>query len=546
MKRNCVYRIAVFVLAAVMLSCSACKKNSGETEKIIPSATNTPKATSVPTVTKSKGELALPIPENAVRDNPYSVTTEEMRTMYSLMYEPLIDIDDTGKLVPELAQSWVRDEQNSKAWIISLRTNVKWHSGADFEADDVVFSVNTLKGYLAKEDASQYYSHCAMHIDSVERIDEKTIRVKFDSAGYNALYALNFPIVCKQSWQTDPKNGTGSYKPAASDAKSVTLVLNENWWKENAHIKQIRFEERLNNETALASYGAGQLNFVPTSNLSAGKYRKEGVTNVLDVMTQDMEMLLFNYSNSLMYDMNIKRAIACGIDRSKLITNVYMNRAQTSDVPFAPDSWLYSTQYSKIEYNIDKANMLLENAGYRDSDGDGIREKDGNPLNKLSFTLLVSKSTDNTARKNAAEQIATQLAQCGIEIIVDARNYTLGDPDSEYLKALAEGEFDIALSGVNLPQNGDVTEFFKSDGAVNFGRMWDEKLLDLSNAVNAATDEVQMRECAYELQSAFVDKLPFVVLYFRLNSIVYSNDLKGIGQVREPDIMNGLDSWYFE
>ena len=544
MKMNNMRRVFLFALTITLLLVSSCK-GGGETEIIIPSATNKPQTTA-PSNIKTSGELVLPMPENAVRDNPYSVTTEEMLTLYSIVFEALLDIDETGKLVPELAQSWTRDELNANIWIVNLRSNVVWHDGTEFSADDVIYSFSRLKSYLAKEDASEYYSACAQGVESIEKRDDKTLVIKLKSSGYNALYCLTFPVMCKSSEQSYLLNGTGAYKHKESKSKSMTFVINQNWWKEQAHIKQIRFEERLNNETALASYGAGQLNFVPTSNLSAGKYRKDGDTNVLDVMTQDAELLIFNYSNSLFYDMNIRRAISFSIDRSKLITNVFMNRAQTADVPVAPDSWLYSTQYTKLEFNTDKANTLLENAGYRDSDGDGIREKDGNPMNKLSFTLLVNESTDNTARKNAAEQIKDQLLACGIEITVDSRNYTLGDDNSDYLRALYAGEFDIALTGTRLSRNCDVTEFFKADGVLNLGGVSDERLLDEAAAVNSAADETQMREAAYTLQSSFTEKLPFLVLYFRLNSIVYSYDIKGVSGVREPDIMNMLPSWYFE
>ena len=381
-------------------------------------------------------------------------------------------------------------------------------------------------------------------IESIKKVDDNTVEVKAATMGYSSLYGLCFPIVCESTWQSSPLNGTGAYRVTENKSTSMTLTVNEGWWKELPHIKTITFDEKLNNETALASYEAGQLNFVATSSLSAGKYRREDVTNVMDIMTQGSELLIFNYKNSLLYDMNIRKAIAYSIDRNKVITNIYMNRAQACDVPLPPDSWLYSTKSKVIEYNPEYACTLLENAGYTDSDGDGIREKDGNQALKLSFTLLVSENTDNTIRKNAAEMIAEQLLDCGIGIQIRSETFSLSDPESQYMKSLKSGDFDLALTGVSIPQNGDLTEFFAANGSLNFGGISDETLYALAANTVTAKDETAMRDCAYELQTAFTEKLPFIVLYFRLNSIVYTSSLQGLSDVREPNIMRSIDRWY--
>lgn len=548
--RSMKIKLVIVTLTVMLLTQSACKSGDGNNQVVIPQVTSAPTVDAF-TDTELRGELLLPIPENADRKNPYSVTTEEMRSMFSLVFEPLISVDDTGKLIPALAQSWVRTEGYDSTWTLSLRQNVTWHNGAAFTASDVTYSFNYIKNYLSSENASTYYKEMLLGVESMSVVDDMTVKVKMSQSGYSALYGLNFPIIQnKNSPSASTENpvdhavGTGAYKVDTDMQDSVTLSVNQNWWRTLPRIKTIKFMEKLNNDTALASYEAGQLNFVPTSNLSAGKYRKEGETIVLDVMTQDVEILLFNYDNPLLYDMNIRKAIAHSIDRSKLITNVYMNRAQACDVPVAPDSWLYSSKSKTVEFNTEYACTLLENAGYKDSDGDGIREKDGNPSNTLTFRLLVNASTDNTARKNAADTICAQLKECGIAVQVIAKEYSLTQSESEYINALKNGDFDLALTGVSLPQSGDLTEFFKADGSLNFGGITDETLVASVSGILSAHDESTMRDNAAVFQTAFVEKLPFLVLYFRLNSIVYTNDLQGLTSVREPNIMYSVDSWY--
>ena len=263
-------------------------------------------------------------------------------------------------------------------------------------------------------------------------------------------------------------------------------------------------------------------------------------------MTQDAELLMFNYKNTLLYNMNIRRAIAYALSQSKLITNIYMNKARSCDVPIAPDSWLYLAKSKVIEQDLNAANEYLDNAGFLDTDGDGIRELGNGSSAKLSFKLLVNESTDNTVRKNAAETIADQLKECGIEIIVESEEYTLNEQNSKYIDRLKNGDFDIALTGVCIGRDCDLTEFFEQDGDLNFGSISDDELLTMAKDIISAEDEASMRSKAYELQTAFVEKIPFIVLYFRLNSVVYSSELTGLSSVREPDIMYTVDSWCFD
>ena len=544
MKYN-IKRLFVLFIAVLFIFTSACQKKKGDNEVIIPSASGgAEQPTAHPQI--AAGELFLPIPENAVRDNPYSITTEEMRLMYSLIFESLISVDNEGRLTPSLVQSWTKSADDSSVWILSLRSGVKWHDGKDFKAEDVTYSFNTVKSYLASEGASSYYASSIQKIASVTAKDDYKVEVKMKSGGYSSLYSLNFPIICKATWESEPLNGTGPYRVEENKSKSLTLGINSYWWKKLPNIKTIRFKERLNNETALASYDAGQLNFVPTSSLSAGKYRKEGETEVLDIMTQDAELLMFNYKNTLLYNMNIRRAIAYALSQSKLITNIYMNKARSCDVPIAPDSWLYLAKSKVIEQDLNAANEYLDNAGFLDTDGDGIRELGNGSSAKLSFKLLVNESTDNTVRKNAAETIADQLKECGIEIIVESEEYTLNEQNSKYIDRLKNGDFDIALTGVCIGRDCDLTEFFEQDGDLNFGSISDDELLTMAKDIISAEDEASMRAKAYEFQTAFVEKIPFIVLYFRLNSVVYSSELTGLSSVREPDIMYTVDSWCFD
>ena len=523
-------RIVSLALCAPLLlgALSGCAKRRNE--EPVPTAlpTASPAATEEPS---EGGALRLPMPVNAPCEDPLEVNTEEMLSLFSLVYESLIKVNGSGELEPCLARSWTNE--GNGVWLLHLREGVRWHDGSgQFLAHDVV---NTYRALEAMEDS--YYKPCLEHILGMEMTDLHTVRVRFDVPGVIALYSLTFPIK-----KAAPLIGTGCYKLEFMDDDTVTLRVNEDWWDRRPYIERIIFEERDNAATALASFEAGQFNLVPTDALTAGRYFESGVSNVFDVMTQSMETLLFNYSNPVLNDPRIRLAIAHGINRSKLITNVYSNRARAADVPIPPDSWLSDSRASVLNYDPETSKALIEEAGFTVMSKEGLLySKTGQ---NLYVRLLTSATTENTVRSEAAAMIASQLSELGFLVDVITKTHTLGDPESEFVTALRSGEWDIALVGFNLSLSNELTSYVSSGGANNFGGFSDEELALRAYGMCEAENEESLREAAYELSTYFVETVPFVTLYFRLNSLIVSADIVGPERAREPYIFFNIKDWY--
>ena len=522
------------LLMAMLLVFSGCgKSTSGENEEEIAVPVSTPEPQPI-----TGGEVRMYIPTNADVTDPLKVNTEEMLNFFSMIFESLVSISADGKLTAELAENWT-SEDGGKTWNIKLREWVTWH-GHDISLtpSDIILTFERLKS-LGDD---SYYSYCTNTIESIEAIDNQNIKVVTKSGGYASLYGLTFPVMMAGEATARPA-GTGPYKYDGYRDGGVLLTANEAWWKQRPYIDGFLFIERDSNDVALASYSAGQLDMVPTSATTAGKYRQEGITIVQDVMTQSMELMLVNNTSGALSDVRVRQAIAYGLDRSKIISNVYMNRAQSCDVPVAPDSWIYDSKSKMYDYNASKALALLEEAGWTDVDEDGRLEKGGMALTELNLMLLVNDSSDS-ARKNAAAAIADQLGEIGISVEVVTAAYSVGQSGGEYMDMLKNGEYDIALIGMNLGRDSNLTEVMASNGKANYGNYYDYELDTLARSMMSAGDEAAYRDAASAFQLAFAEKLPFIPLYFRLNSIVYSADIKGMTDVREPDIMRSVDKWY--
>ena len=533
--------ISVFLLAAVVIT--------GCGGSVTPEPTEAP-ATSEPTQApddSTVGRIRLPMPENmadAEDCDPIGVRTEEMYQLFSLVFDTLIGVNGSNMLVPSLAMSW--RSGGERIWLISLRQGVTWHDGSSFTADDVVSTYDRIR-----RQTDGYYSDAAENIVSLMKLDESTIRVEMRSDGLSALYCLNFPITKANS--DEVLMGTGAYRLESMTDEEIKLTVNTDWWGGTPQIETVEFIARGSNDLAIASYEAGMLDFVPTNSLTAKQYSSAGETVVASCMTQQMETLLINHNNTHLRKREFRSAIAHLIDRSSIIANVYMNNARSCDMPVPPDSWLYDSSQVVYGYDRELALSLLTEQGYTIDEDGNI----GYFGEKVSLRILVGSTPENSVRAEAAQLIADSLTSFGIGVELITANHDTAsaspDPeseapysgDTEFVRLLREGNWDLALVGFSLSESNSLSKYLTPSGSNNFGHYSSETMTSLIEIMDSAVDEASLREAAYAVQSEFAEELPFIVLYFRLNSVIYSADIQGIGQLREPRLLENMKDWRY-
>ena len=533
--------ISIFLLAAVVIT--------GCGGSVTPEPTEAP-ATSEPTKApygSPVGRIRLPMPENmadAEDCDPIGVRTEEMYQLFSLVFDTLIGVNGSNMLVPSLAMSW--RSGGERIWLISLRQGVTWHDGSSFTADDVVSTYDRIR-----RQTDGYYSDAAENIVSLMKLDESTIRVEMRSAGLSALYCLNFPITKANS--DEVLMGTGAYRLESMTDEEIKLTVNTDWWGGTPQIETVEFLARGSNDLAIASYEAGMLDFVPTNSLTAKQYSSAGETVVASCMTQQMETLLINHNNAHLRKREFRSAIAHLIDRSSIIANVYMNNARSCDMPVPPDSWLYDSSQVVYGYDRELALSLLTEQGYTIDEDGNI----GYFGEKVSLRILVGSTPENSVRAEAAQLIADSLTSFGIGVELITANHDTAsaspDPeseapysgDTEFVRLLREGNWDLALVGFSLSESNSLSKYLTPSGSNNFGHYSSETMTSLIEIMDSAVDEASLREAAYAVQSEFAEELPFIVLYFRLNSVIYSADIQGIGQLREPRLLENMKNWQY-
>jgi len=230
-----------------------------------------------------------------------------------------------------------------------------------------------------------------------------------------------------------------------------------------------------------------------------------------------------NHNEPIMQDLNVRKALAYGLDRSSVVEAAFGGQANVIDIPQSTVSWAYPEEgdYTHYEYNPEKAKQLLEEAGWKVG-SDGIREKDGV---KLSLKFLAS--SPNPVNDVLVPVMIDNYKAIGVELKAEQMEFrTLVDKQSE----AKEGKFSyhLAFLAWSLDIDPDSTSTFASNGAnnkVGYSNPTVDKLLN--DALNEM-DTTKRKELYAQLYKEISEDLPYLFLYQRKDMNVYSSKVKGM------------------
>jgi peptide/nickel transport system substrate-binding protein len=319
-------------------------------------------------------------------------------------------------------------------------------------------------------------------------------------------------------------------------------VKNESWWSGTPYIDSILGKSYATNDEARDAFYNGEIDLVDTTAVYANTRLNRSNANNYKYLTSNFELLALNNTHSFFQDKVIKKAMAYGIDRKDIILRVYLNNAETVDVPIPSSSWLYDSSYRIYDYDAKRASRLLEEAGWRDNDGDGIldMEVDGAKVD-LSFTILTN--SDNGLRKDAADLIVEQLSAVGFEIQVEVLPW-----DLLLEERMPTGEFDAILTGFSLEPMHDLRSILHTDWmgeqGNNFIRYNNDELDHMLDSAAKVYTEEDRLETYQRIQKHLTDELPVISLYFRTDSLLVDDRVRGIDTIGELDTFRNIKGWF--
>ena len=336
---------------------------------------------------------------DALTLDPHAQNEGGTHTLNHQIYEPLVLRDETGTLVPALATEWSVDEENPTVWRFDLREGVTFHDGAEFTAEDVVFS------FERAQSENSAMKELLSSITEIRAVDDHT--VEFVTDGPNPILPNNFTnlFVMDRGWAeehdvTDVQdyasgettyaathaNGTGAYVVESREPDTRTVLsLFEDYWGQGEFpldVTEIDFTPIQNPATRIAALLSGEVDFiqdVPVQDLN----RVEGAGNLVvrtapqnrsiffgvDQGKDDLETDDIDGENPFA-DVRVRRAMNMAIDRQAIRRVVMRGQSDPAGMIAPPFVDGYSERLDQLpQGSIEEAQALMEEAGY----GDGFR-----------------------------------------------------------------------------------------------------------------------------------------------------------------------------
>jgi peptide/nickel transport system substrate-binding protein len=487
--------------------------------------------------------FVIALPDNIATLDPIGGTSSTVSSerLRQLMFNSLVRKNEKFEYVGELASEIQRADDGSTVTFI-LRDNVKFHNGQPFTSADAKYTIETLLASNSGKSASFYEGSGATkqpYITSIETPDARTLVVHLSKSSFfqynqviSNLVAVGIIPQGSAASQKDKPIGTGPFKFLSYDSSQQVVEMqgNQDYWEGAPQIKALRVRVIADAGALQAELKSGRVDMVSmdaASNLSPDALKSlEQDTNlqVKQFPGANILYLGFNTQSPPLNNARVREAIAYAIDRESIIRDLLLGRARIASSILPEESWAF-TPGQKYSYDPAQAKRLLDEAGFRDPDGDGPQMRFSQPL-----ALKISSSSGSTRQYSGV--IQNSLKEIGVPLSIDPlETNTLTDQ-------LLKGQYQMTIrSWVGGNQDPiflrDLflsTEIPTQDRAGRNRSRYNNPELDavLLKAVNTA-DRDQARQLYAQAQSILSRELPMFPLWYPAYLVIAR---KGIGNIQ--------------
>ncbi|WP_185984245.1 nickel ABC transporter substrate-binding protein [Aureimonas mangrovi] len=384
-------------------------------------------------------------PVNVGPLNPHLYSPNQMFAQ-SMVYEPLVKYQRNGTLAPWLAQSWEISE-DGRVYTFHLREGVTFSNGEPFDAAAVVANIDAV---LAVREQHNWLE-LANQIETAEALDPGTVRLTLKDAYYPILEELALPrpfrfVAPSQFVDGGTKDGieapigTGPWVLQETRLGEHDLFRrNKTYWGDEPAFDEVNVKVIPDPNTRAVAMETGEIDLIygtegPISPDTFERFRAAG--QFTTELSQPIETRVFalNTDRGPTGDLAVRRAINHAIDKDTMIATVLYGTQERADALFSPRVPYADVGLEPYAYDPEGAVRLLEDAGWA-AQGDGVRERDGEPL----VIELNYFGTDAVVR-SIAEVIQADLARVGIGITL------VGEEESSVYARQRDGRFGMILN----------------------------------------------------------------------------------------------------
>ncbi len=480
--------------------------------------------------------------------NPGTAILVEAYDMFELVYDTLYDLELDGSFRPALAEK-AELSDDGKVWTFTIRDGVKWHDGQPLTAKDVAFTINLNK---AREDFP-YMNPYTEYFESIEAPDDRTVVINMTEPIPNMESQLVFQyIVPEHIWgklegdavaefENTEMIGSGPFKMVEyKQNEFVHLAANKEHYYMPPKVDEVIFQTFGNPDALVQALITGQVDMItemPATAIPTLRNAENVEVAIGTFLSPSIRDFIFNQiapencpaedgvcsNHPALRDRNVRLALAHATDLQNIIDVAELGLA-VPGVGLIADSmgeW-YNSDLKPYEYDPNKANQILDEAGYMDTDGDGVRETpDGQPL-----VFRLNWPNDIVAAPRTAELLGDMWSQVGVKLEPQAM-----DPDALTAVCCPAFDFDVMIWGwgsdpdpsalLNVMTTKEIPTGSSETGYSNpeYDQMYEQQVVEL--------DHDKRRELVWEMQRLAHEDVVYLTYYQQQAQAFRTDRFKG-------------------
>ena len=490
-------------------------------------------ATPEPTRVSSGGTVIESSFSDAEILNPLLSTDTASDDVEDMIFNGLVEIDvyDLSP-VPDLAERWEVSDDNLTLTFY-LRNDVTWHDGEPFTARDVKFTYDTILN-TAVNSPRRADLVDVLTEDQIEVLDDYTIRFTLSQVdasflvtkcGYgivpeHILGGLSAEEFNTSEFNTRSPIGTGPFmfREWVKD-DHIALVKNPDYFGGAPNIDFWYYKIVENQTVEYAQLQTGEVDFAAVTAALWEDAQQQESLNCVTYPQFGFTFYVYQLDEAkspLFLDVRTRRALLLALDRQAIVDSIVYGLADVAHSTVPPISWAHNPDNEpRYSYDPEAARALLDEAGWRDEDGDGIREAHGvvGVENGTRFTFEIHTNAGNNER----ESNMVVMQQYWKEIGIDARPVPI-----EWNALLAEltetYEYEMIVVGFSWGTDPDQKTMWHTasyGGGFNMNRYSNPELDEIIDAALQTVDQEERKEHYFEMQRILAEDVPAPILYFR-------------------------------
>jgi peptide/nickel transport system substrate-binding protein len=449
--------------------------------------------------------LQLSLSGFPARLNPLLATDTVSGELSGWLFNGLVKYDKNANIVGDIAESWRFDD--SRTVVFTLRDDRFWHDGERVTARDAVFTYETaMSGKI-----STPYNSDFMLIESLEAIDDFTLRVRYKAPYFKALETWMMGLIPKHILQDDPDLMTSSFntRPIGNSfyrmdelvlSRNAELTAYKDYKPRPALIDKVVFEYVQEPSVEFLKLKSRSLHIGSLDAMQLERQiddRFKEAYRIVESPSFGYSYLGFNLKNPKFQDPKVREAFSYAIDRQELIDILFLGHGRICNGPILEGALGYNPNVKAPVRDAEKAKKLLAEAGYDKS---------------RPFITEISTNSSNPIRMYAAQIIQRQLMDAGIEARLRVMEW-----QAFLSRTVNARNFEIVLMGWSVPLMPDLSPIWRSDndkaGGFNFVGYKNEEVDRLIELAKGVSDRERIAKIFGDISEIIAKDNPYIFLY---------------------------------